>query len=83
MLDNGPAYRLNGHVVRYLAAEANMTIGDLAAKAGVTRSHLSRLVCGRCSPTASTRRKLMSTPPLRGRPFDDLFVEIQIESCSV
>ncbi len=71
-----PSYRLNGRIVRHLAAQANMTIGELATSVGVTRSHLSRLVCGHCSPTASTRRKLMASPPLRGRPFGDLFEEV-------
>ena len=76
----GPAYRLNSHVVRRLAAEANMTIGELAASVGVTRSHLSRLINGHGSPGAGIRRKLMAAPPFRGQAFDALFVEIQAES---
>ena len=41
-----PTYEVNGAAIRRLRMDAELSIGDLASKAGITASYLSRLEVG-------------------------------------
>lgn len=50
----------------------NKTQREAAAKIGITPEHFSRLMAGKCQPSAETRKSI--TRIFIGVPWDDIFI---------
>jgi hypothetical protein len=62
---------LNRLTLEKAMARHNLTCKGLAYEVGLSRSHFSRVICGKDEPSAAVRQKLQKIFP--EYTFDDLF----------